>query len=679
MNTLRRIFIVSPLLVGFVVARPAFAETADDVVYKVLTDDLAAELQTAKEPMAKLVDIYWKVQACTPDKVKGISFVFYATCAPKKSDASAATKLDACILSERARLQANITYLLNAQSETSWWTRVTSCSGLSDAWTAFKQAVSTFVSSARKFVAETRECLVEAGKLLIVTPSEIADATKKALFSKQQSTLGRIVASLRGLANPTVAIAECKETVAAAKQVLADAKKVVSTGVAAVKETAAVVKKETIKSVCKSAASAATSVLEGVAEGITSSASWVGYAETFKASEIGGILCWAGYQDYGQMASDALTKAGSPSLVLGNLKIRVLKKDSRSLVAAVSVDVALGPGNASTVLTSNDSLRMTFKAEVTFVPSQDCKPEMAISLKVTETVINNIPNAMVGAFVNRYVVPTFVCTKFPLSPLTAQGMSIPINYCKVIDACLSSSCTAPFINAIAAQVFPMKVPATAIPRSYVLVSESPKDAGQRDLDRALMDWSLVLDQVKLKIDAKNPKKPSLTAVASIGPPNDQLKIAAKGTAEIRTECKTNGEGSITIVPRVRFDFGATPASMKTGPLQRYIQAMVASAFGAKGIAPATYTLNSSAFSGGGSSSGSTMDTIKSAVSYLNKVLITKNLVPEFKACPAAAPVDPCAAPTDASKKSAGKKSSSSTARTTPNPSTSSAAKKSTTK
>jgi hypothetical protein len=131
---------------------------------------------------------------------------------------------------------------------------------------------------------------------------------------------------------------------------------------------------------------------------------------------------------------------------------------------------------------------------------------------------------------------------------------VKINYCKVIDACLKSNCTAPVVNTLIAQVFPISIP---------IASQLPNKPELANVRKEIANWSVSVGGVKFHTNSKDPYAPSISASVAIGPPGAaKFNVQATGSLRIKTYCRDTGESMVKITPSIALKLGDVPGWMQ---------------------------------------------------------------------------------------------------------------------
>jgi hypothetical protein len=295
------------------------------------------------------------------------------------------------------------------------------------------------------------------------------------------------------------------------------------------------------------------------------------YQLQLKGSEIGLLAC-AFKAAAGHTIADASRKIGDPTLTLQGIQLHGEPSgDKLHATFAATATVAPPPGQTG-------SLAVTVGGGVDLHLDTSCNfqgPLATVTAKVERVSVSKIPQWFTSSVTQGFVNPSLGCFTFCPPVLKPAGMDLKLNYCKVIDACLKSQCTAPVVNALIRQIFPVSLSVGGILPGKKKDGSDPL-AGVR---RETGSWAITIGGVKLHPGIKDPYRPSVSASVAIGPPKqEKFVVQATGSLAIKTYCQEDGESMIKVTPSLSLKLGEVPEWMQSTALpnvaNHYLQEFV---------------------------------------------------------------------------------------------------------
>jgi hypothetical protein len=271
------------------------------------------------------------------------------------------------------------------------------------------------------------------------------------------------------------------------------------------------------------------------------------YSLALKGSEIGALTCSFG-ANVGHTISDMAKKFGNPTLSISGIKLSAAKGGSKGATLSATL------GATATLSLGGEALSIDVEGVVDVTADTTCNfagPLLNVGARVTKlTPRGTIPKAIVNTAVGTYVNPSLGCIAPCLPAVKAAGMEIKVDYCKVIDTCLKDKCTAPVVNTLLKQIFPISMP---------LAMKLPKSTPAA-IKEQLKGISITVGNAKLRTGSKDPYRPSLSVGVGIGPGKGErpLTIGATATLGLDPYCRKNGPSMLKITPSVSVSIGDMP-------------------------------------------------------------------------------------------------------------------------
>jgi hypothetical protein len=321
----------------------------------------------------------------------------------------------------------------------------------------------------------------------------------------------------------------------------------------------------------------ATKVVPAVNKGV----SWVinkagsalkNYKISLRGSEIGALAC-AFKSALGHTITNMSKKFGDPYLTIKNIVLGAAPHGS-------TINATLGATASISVPGKQGALSLRLEGEVDGAIDTSCNfegPLATFGARVTKVGISSIPQWLTDSAVKEFVNPSLGCMSFCPQPIKAAGMNVKIDYCRVIDTCLKNKCTAPVVNTLLSQLFPIALP---------LAPMLPQKAALDGVRSEIQGWNIGVGGVRFRPGSKDPYRPSISATVSIGPPGRaKFNINATGSLGIKTYCTEKGS-MVKVTPSVALKIGDVPKWMQETTLpnmaNNYIQSFVNSKGGQNG-------------------------------------------------------------------------------------------------
>ena len=211
------------------------------------------------------------------------------------------------------------------------------------------------------------------------------------------------------------------------------------------KDAAVAVVKKGAQWLCDHFASAAAPKLnQGAAWLINKAgAALANYKISLRGSEIGSLAC-AFKSALGRTVQALSKKFGDPYLTISDIKISAAP-------AGTTINAHLGATASLSVPGQEGALTLSLLGEVDAAINTTCNfqgPLVTFGAHISDVKISSIPQWLTNAAVAGFVNPSLGCMSFCPKPIQAAGMNVKLDYCKVIDACLRSNCTAPVLNTV---------------------------------------------------------------------------------------------------------------------------------------------------------------------------------------------------------------------------------------
>ncbi|MBI3071236.1 MAG: SH3 domain-containing protein [Deltaproteobacteria bacterium] len=284
-------------------------------------------------------------------------------------------------------------------------------------------------------------------------------------------------------------------------------------------------------------------------------------AITRVGSEIGDLLCAkdaeSGDASTGLTVYEMAKRFGDPKLTIKNITLGL---KAATLGHKDDTTATLSAQAFLSVRSSPEMLSLTLEGEASIKPG-GCDfsgPMLILSAKVTDWKVSRLPQWLTDRATENFITPNLGCFTFCPPALSAAGLRTEIDYCRVIDSCLTNNCTAPVVNTLLGQLFPITAP---------LRSVIPPDAAYDTVRREVGDWDLIVSRVKFRANNDKPYRPSVTARISFGPKGQpRQNVDATGTFDIRTYCRAPGKSMVKVTPALRLRVGDFPNWLQKFPI-----------------------------------------------------------------------------------------------------------------
>ena len=272
------------------------------------------------------------------------------------------------------------------------------------------------------------------------------------------------------------------------------------------------------------------------------------YKISLRGSEIGAMACMFKSQ-VGHTINDMSQKFGDPVLTIKDIVIGGVA-DGNAITAPLGATASLSvPGKPG-------ALELRLEGEVDGTVDTKCNfegPLATFGARVTKVGISSIPQWLTNSAVKNFVNPSLGCMAFCPKPIEAAGMPIKLDYCRVVDSCLKNKCTAPVVNTLLKQLFPV---------SMAVAPMLPNKESLNAVRGEVHGWNITIGGVKFIPGGKDPYRPAISASVSVGPPGRaKFNIQATGSLHVQTYC--GGSGSmIKVTPSLALKIGDVPAWMQ---------------------------------------------------------------------------------------------------------------------
>ena len=331
------------------------------------------------------------------------------------------------------------------------------------------------------------------------------------------------------------------------------------------------------------------------------------YKLQLKGSQLGSLAC-AFKSALGHTIQGISQKFGDPLLTISGIKIV-------GIPGGNTVKASLGATATISVAGKEGALTLRLEGDIDAVVDTSCNfqgPLATFGANITKVSIGSIPQWLTNAAVAGFVSPRLGCFSFCPKPIVAAGMAVKLDYCRVIDTCLKSKCTAPVLNTVLDQVLPLSIGIEG------LLPKNVPDAVRAQLK----GWSASLGNAKIIPGSSDPYKPGFSGTLSIGVAGkSKFNIQGSGTLAVKTYCGDKGS-MIKVTPSLSAKLGDVPQWMQEKTLPNAANGLITQFINDHGGKAGRYTVAYPAILSGKKSEAhdeATLSPAKSGPSVLEKL------------------------------------------------------------